>query len=103
MAIPKATANIVVVGAGLAGLFLALKLSPRPVTLISSTPLDDDIRPDGGIAAVLDATDSIDPHVRDTIAAGGVLVDEAVGRLIRSDGPGRVRYLVAYGVPLARG
>ena len=103
MAIPKATANIVVVGAGLAGLFLALKLSPRPVTLISSTPLDDDIRPDGGIAAVLDATDSIDRHVRDTIAAGGDLVDEAVARLITSDGPGRVRDLLAYGVPFARG
>ena len=35
------TDDIVIVGAGLAGLFCALKLAPRPVTVISAAPLGE--------------------------------------------------------------
>ncbi len=105
MAAPQATANIVIVGAGLAGLFLALKLSPRPVTLIAPTAIDENAisaRPQGSLAAAVGSGDSIDDHARDTLSAGDGLVDEATARLILDDGPARVRDLVDYGVPFDR-
>lgn len=105
MASPQATSNIIVVGADLAGLFLALKLSPRPVTLISPTAIGPDATggpPQGGLAAAIGPGDSIDSHMSDTIAAGHGMVDEATLRMILSEGPARVGDLVDYGVPFDR-
>ena len=73
--------NIVIVGGGLAGLFCALKLAPRPVTLISAAPLGEGASSawaQGGIAAAVAEGDSTEAHAADTIAVGGGIVDEAV-------------------------
>src|ERR1700738_2489474 len=46
--------DIVIVGGGLAGLFCALKLAPRPVTVVSAAPLGQGASTawaQGGIAA----------------------------------------------------
>ena len=88
MATPNSTANVVIVGAGLAGLFLALKLSPRPVTVISGAPLGEGAASawaQGGIAAAVGDDDTTDAHADDTIKAGDGIVDEAMARLIASD------------------
>ena len=48
--------DIVIVGGGLAGLFCALKLSPRPVTVLAAAPLGDGASSawaQGGIAAAI--------------------------------------------------
>ena len=65
--------EIVIVGAGLAGLFVALKLSPTPVTIVTSAPLGKGASSSwaqGGIAAAIEKGDTAFAHAMDTIAAG---------------------------------
>jgi L-aspartate oxidase len=97
--------SVLIVGAGLAGLFLALKLAPRPVTVVSVAPLGTGASSawaQGGLAAALAPEDSPASHASDTIAAGAGLVDPVVARLIAEDGPARVRDLIRLGVPFDR-
>ncbi|MDH8190358.1 FAD-dependent oxidoreductase, partial [Klebsiella pneumoniae] len=75
------SSDIVIVGGGLAGLFCALKLAPRPVTVISAAPLGEGASSawaQGGIAAAVADGDSAESHAADTIAVGGGIVDEEV-------------------------
>ncbi|MFN7054553.1 L-aspartate oxidase [Hyphomonas sp.] len=100
-----ASTDVLIIGAGLAGLFLALKLAPRPCTVISPAPLgqaSSSAWAQGGLAAALDPKDSPAQHAADTVAAGAGLVDPVIARLIAEDGPRRVRDLVSLGVPFDR-
>ena len=96
---------VLVVGAGLAGLYLALKLAPRPVYVLTSRRSSVGAASawaQGGIAAALSAEDSADSHARDTIAAGDGLVDPEIARILATEGPARVHDLDALGVPFDR-
>ncbi|MFN4023989.1 MAG: L-aspartate oxidase [Hyphomonas sp.] len=100
-----AATDVLIVGAGLAGLFLALKLAPRPCLVISPAPLgqaSSSAWAQGGLAAALHPLDSPEQHAADTEAAGAGLVDPSVARLIAEEGPARVRDLLALGVPFDR-
>src|SRR5262245_30872533 len=97
--------EILIVGAGLAGLFLALKLAPRRVTVLSQAPLglaSSSAWAQGGLAAALAPEDDPTLHAQDTIAAGAGLVDPVVAELIAREGPARVMDLIALGVPFDR-
>merc|ERR1712137_227757 len=97
--------DVLIIGAGLAGLFLALQLAPRPCTVISPAPLGQAASSawaQGGLAAALHPKDSPEQHAADTVAAGAGLVDPIIARLIAEEGPARVRDLVALGVPFDR-
>ena len=56
----------------------------------------------GGIAAVLDGSDSVEDHVRDTLVAGAGLCHEDAVRFVVERGKGAVEWLVAQGVPFTR-
>ena len=97
--------DVVIVGAGLAGLFCALRLAPRPVTILAAAPIGEGASSawaQGGIAAAMGEGDSVDSHVADTIAAGAGTVDEKIARLMASEASECIHDLLEYGVPFDR-
>ena len=95
-----------IVGAGLAGLFTALKLAPLPVTVIAAAPLGEgasSIWAQGGVAAAVGEGDTAQAHAADTIAAGAGIVDATMALTIASEGRARILDLSDYGVPFDRG
>jgi L-aspartate oxidase len=94
--------GVVIVGAGLAGLFTALKLAPIPVTLVSGARLGEGASSywaQAGIAAALAEGDSPEAHAADTIAAGAGIVDEAIALMMAREARDRIEDLLRYGVP----
>lgn len=103
--VEPASGDVVIIGAGLAGLFTALKLAPLPVTVIAAAPLGEgasSMWAQGGIAAAVGEGDSTKKHAADTIAAGAGIVDEAVADMVAEEAPDRIRDLLSYGVPFDR-
>jgi L-aspartate oxidase len=97
--------DIIIVGAGLAGLFCALELSPRRVTVVAARELGQGASStwaQGGIAAAVGEGDTPEAHAQDTIAAGDGLVDAAIARAIAAEAPDRIRDLLRHGVPFDR-
>ncbi|HUJ37555.1 MAG TPA: L-aspartate oxidase [Hyphomicrobium sp.] len=97
--------DVVIVGAGLAGLFTALKLAPMHVTVLAAAPLGEGASSNwaqAGIAAAVGPDDSPELHAADTIAAGAGIVDAQVARFVTEEAPARIDDLVAYGVPFDR-
>jgi L-aspartate oxidase len=100
--VQSGASGVVVVGAGLAGLFTALKLAPLPVTVVSGARLGEgasSLWAQAGIAAALAEGDSPEHHAEDTIRAGAGIVDEKVAELLAREARDRVEDLLRYGVP----
>src|SRR4051812_19961202 len=90
-----------VLGSGLAGLVLALKVADQAkVLLCTKTDLKttNSAMAQGGIAAVMSSEDSFEKHISDTLIAGAGLCNEAVVRQIIEQGPERIADLVNWGV-----
>ncbi|HEX8373801.1 MAG TPA: FAD-dependent oxidoreductase, partial [Geminicoccaceae bacterium] len=97
--------RIVVVGGGVAGLATALRLAPRPVTLVTAAPLGLGTATgwaQGGIAAAIGADDAAEWHAADTGSAGAGLTDPAVAHRVAAAGPGLIEWLVGLGIPFDR-
>jgi glycine/D-amino acid oxidase-like deaminating enzyme len=90
--------DVLIVGGGLAGLFCALELAPRRVTILSAAPLGDGASSawaQGGVAAAVAEGDTPEAHARDTVAAGAGLVDEAVALEMAREAPRAISWPMA--------
>lgn len=98
--LPQIFTETLVIGGGAAGISAALAAAEHgDVILLSKGRLDasNTAWAQGGIAAVLDAADSVESHLADTLEAGAGLCDEAVCRRVVSDGPAALRRLLDSG------
>ena len=93
--------DVVILGSGLAGLASALKLAPnRKVAIVTKKTMLDGASnwAQGGIAAVVDAFDTHESHVNDTMVAGAHLSDPNVTRLVVEKGAAGIDWLIGQGV-----
>ena len=95
------SADVIVVGSGIAGLTAALRLRQRVarVLLVTKTVLSagSTLWAQGGIAAALHPTDSAEEHLHDTLVAGVGICDAPAVTALVNEGPARVHELVAVG------
>ena len=100
------SADVIVVGSGIAGLTCALRLREQVdrVLLVTKTVLDEGSTAwaQGGIAAALHPEDSPEEHLEDTLVAGVGLCDRDAVETLVTEGPKRVRELVALGAEFDR-
>ncbi len=92
--------DVVVLGSGAAGLSAALACRPvRSVLVVTKDVLSAGSTQwaQGGLAGVLHPSDTIENHVRDTLAAGAGLCDETVVRELVMQAPKSIRYLMRLG------
>jgi L-aspartate oxidase len=102
----SAQTDVAVVGAGAAGLYVALRAAEADarVTLVSRKRLAETVTESasywaqGGLAAALAADDSPERHARDTLDAGRGLCRSAAVQALAKEAPGAVADLVARGV-----
>ncbi len=103
-----APVDVVVVGSGIAGLFLAVRCarSGMKVAVVTKKGVSTSSTnwAQGGIAGVLDVDDieAIEAHVLDTIESGAGLCDEVVVRSVIREAAMRIKDLVEHGVRFDR-
>ncbi|MBB3676759.1 L-aspartate oxidase [Modestobacter versicolor] len=100
------TADVCVVGSGVAGLCVALhaRAAGLSVAVVTKVEVDDGSTrwAQGGIAAVLSATDTPAAHARDTEVAGVGLCDADAVQALVTEGPDRLHQLITWGAAFDR-
>ncbi|OIR17202.1 L-aspartate oxidase [mine drainage metagenome] len=97
--------DTLIIGSGLAGMSLALKLADKQkIAIVTKKSLLDgaSTRAQGGIAAVLSRDDSLDEHIHDTLIAGAGLCDPGTTRFVIEHGAASIEWLISQGVPFTR-
>ena len=98
-------ADVLIIGSGIAGLSMALRLPDnKKVTLITKGMINECSTSwaQGGIASVTSKTDSFKNHLNDTIDNGHGIVDEQIALDIIKEGPSCIKWLTDMDVPFTR-
>lgn len=99
--LPQVFTDVLVIGGGVAGLRAAIAASEGGCDVLLLTK--DEIEQSntwyaqGGIAAVLDPSDTVEAHINDTLVCGAGLCDAAAVKLTIEEGPERVLELLDWG------
>lgn len=97
--------DVLVIGSGAAGLSVALRLAHLgKITVLSKAEVTEGstFYAQGGIAAVLDESDSVDSHVEDTLIAGAGLCDEKAVRYTVEHSREAIEWLIERGVMFSK-
>ncbi|KAG6384163.1 hypothetical protein SASPL_156035 [Salvia splendens] len=98
--------DFAVIGSGVAGLRYALEVAKLGTVAVitKAEPHESNTNyAQGGVSAVLSPSDSVESHMHDTIVAGAYLCDEETVRVVCTEGPERIRELIAMGASFDHG
>lgn len=101
----KKHVDFLIIGTGIAGLSYALKVASHgKVCIISKAKADETSTnyAQGGIATVMDALDSHEKHILDTLVAGDGICDENVVRFTIEESNDRINELIEWGAEFDR-
>jgi L-aspartate oxidase len=93
-------ADVLIIGAGIAGLRAALEIPPTLSVLVVTKDRVTESNSNyaqGGIAGVLSPEDRFEDHVEDTLVAGDGLCDRAVVEHVVREAPGEIERLIEWG------
>ncbi len=96
------SSDILIVGGGIAGLFCALKLAPKRVTLVAPVTLGQGASStwaQGGVAAAVGPGDTPEKHTLDTLIAGAGICDRDIVLGMAREAAARIQDLLEAGVP----
>ncbi|MDD3806931.1 MAG: L-aspartate oxidase [Candidatus Marinimicrobia bacterium] len=97
--------DYLVIGSGIAGLTFALKVANQGLVAVLTKKSAEDSNTryaQGGIAAVISDKDHFEYHINDTLKAGADLCHEDAVRVLVTEGPNRIKDLMAWGVNFTR-
>jgi len=92
--------DFLVIGSGIAGLSFALKAAKHGKVLIVTKSNEDESNTkyaQGGVAVVVDKSDSFQKHIADTLIAGDGLCNEKIVEIVVREGPERIQEIINYG------
>lgn len=92
--------DVLIIGSGIAGLFAAIKISDYAEVILVTKKDKAESNTNyaqGGIASVIDQTDSFEKHINDTLVAGAGLCNPRAVEMMVSEGPDRIEELIALG------
>ena len=101
----KAHHDVIIIGAGLAGLTVAIEVAKYRDVLVlikNELTLNASAWAQGGIVGVLDKKDSFELHVADTLEAGAGIVLEAAARYLTQNSASAIAWLLDQGVLFTR-
>jgi L-aspartate oxidase len=97
---PHRFTDILVIGAGIAGLRAALEVPPALDVLVvtkDQIQQSNSSYAQGGIAGVLSPEDRFENHIEDTLTAGGGLCDRDIVELVVREAPEQIGELIRWG------
>lgn len=97
--------DVLIVGSGIAGLSLALRLSNDVKVILITKGRADECSTSwaqGGIASVTSRQDSFEKHLNDTYKNGHNIVNKKVASQIIEEGPSCINWLEEIGVPFTK-
>lgn len=99
--LPHIFTDVLVIGGGAAGLRAAIEAANYGQVILSTKgklPDSNTYMAQGGLAAVMDRSDSLENHIADTLATASGMGDEPVIRYVISNAPHHIRQMREWGV-----